>query len=131
MTIIPRDSTLWIKRMQRMTVNIKGIIIEIEDGLFNQYLSITRPDIVLQSPEGKEFVQTTFENFVTGYYYVYSLDEIDVNEEHQTVTSRPIYVPDKAKTDEPVSLLTESITRMIAEYVKNFASVCRSEFIYS
>ena len=114
-----------------MTVNIKGIIIEIEDGLFNQYLSITRPDIVLQSPEGKEFVQTTFENFVTGYYYVYSLDEIDVNEEHQTVTSRPIYVPDKAKTDEPVSLLTESITRMIAEYVKNFASVCRSEFIYS
>ena len=115
-----------------MTANVKGIIIEIDDALFERYMQTTYPAINLKNLYDKEksFIQLTFENFVTGYFLAVSLDELEVNEEAQLISSHLEYAPkEEEKTNEPVSALVESIEQTMQEAIDDFQPVSLSEFI--
>ena len=116
-----------------MTINIKGIIIEIDDALFERYMKTTYPAINLKNLSDKEksFIQLTFENFVTGYFLAVSLEELEVNEEEQLISSHLEYAPKtEEKTNEPVSALVESIEQTMQEAIDDFQPVSLSEFIW-
>ena len=115
-----------------MTANVKGIIIEIDDALFEGYVKTIYPIMDFKNPTDKHeaFIQLMFENLVTAYYSTVSLDEIEVNEADQLVTTHLEYAPkEKEKINEPVSCLVEFIATAMTKAIDTFQPVSLSEFI--
>ena len=116
-----------------MTANVKGIIIEVEDELFERYMNTIYPGMDFENPtdKDKDFVQLMFENLVTAYYSAFSLDEVEVNEADQLVTTHLEYASkEREKTNEPVSCLEEFIAAAMAKAIDTFQPTTVTGFIY-